>query len=146
MVTCRSTCSPRRSRKSQTQSVSPLDSKAAITYLQQAKTAGIPVIASTLRRQRHTAHQPAPRTTSRPRYARQDGELIVVAVSAAVFVHDQTSRTGIDRRDGFVNCINSKYPKITRKPAVWRWDQHQLDRPRQGYIQSHRTSRVSSSD
>ncbi|MFN8568210.1 MAG: hypothetical protein U0Z44_12000 [Kouleothrix sp.] len=32
----------------------------------------------------------------------------------AVIVHDQTSRTGIpDRRDGFVNRIKAKYPKIS---------------------------------
>ncbi len=31
----------------------------------------------------------------------------------AVIVHDQTSRTGIDRRNGFVKQIKEKYPKIT---------------------------------
>jgi ribose transport system substrate-binding protein len=30
----------------------------------------------------------------------------------ALVVHDQTSRTGVDRRDGFVNEIKAKYPKI----------------------------------
>ena len=30
----------------------------------------------------------------------------------AVIVHDQTSRTGIDRRDGFVNQIEAEYPNI----------------------------------
>lgn len=30
----------------------------------------------------------------------------------AVLVRDQTSRTGIDRRDGFMNRIKSTYPKI----------------------------------
>ena len=30
-----------------------------------------------------------------------------------VIVHDQTSRTGIDRRDGFINEMKSKYPNIT---------------------------------
>ncbi len=30
----------------------------------------------------------------------------------AVVAHDQTSRTGIDRRDGFVNRIGEKYPDI----------------------------------
>ena len=29
-----------------------------------------------------------------------------------MIVHDQTSRTGIDRRDGFVNRIAEKYPNI----------------------------------
>ena len=30
----------------------------------------------------------------------------------AVVAHDQTSRTGIDRRDGFLNQMASKYPNI----------------------------------
>jgi ribose transport system substrate-binding protein len=30
----------------------------------------------------------------------------------AAVIHDQTSRTGIDRRDGFVNRIKSKHTKI----------------------------------
>jgi ribose transport system substrate-binding protein len=29
-----------------------------------------------------------------------------------VLVHDQTSRTGIDRRDGFLNRMKEQYPKI----------------------------------
>ncbi|MBW7462320.1 substrate-binding domain-containing protein, partial [Paenibacillus sepulcri] len=29
-----------------------------------------------------------------------------------IIAHDQTSRTGIDRRDGFVNQIKAKYPDI----------------------------------
>ena len=29
-----------------------------------------------------------------------------------VIVHDQTSRTGIDRRDGFVNEMTAKYPDV----------------------------------
>jgi ribose transport system substrate-binding protein len=32
--------------------------------------------------------------------------------NVAVVAHDQTSRTGIDRRDGFLNQIASKYPNI----------------------------------
>ena len=30
----------------------------------------------------------------------------------AVVAHDQTSRTGVDRRDGFVNEMKAKYPDI----------------------------------
>ena len=30
----------------------------------------------------------------------------------AVVAHDQTSKTGVERRDGFVNTIKSKYPNI----------------------------------
>ena len=31
----------------------------------------------------------------------------------AVIVHDQTSRTGIDRRDGFINEMKTKHPNVT---------------------------------
>jgi ribose transport system substrate-binding protein len=31
----------------------------------------------------------------------------------AVIVHDQTSRTGIDRRDGFLNRMKEKHPNVT---------------------------------
>ena len=39
-------------------------------------------------------------------------ELIGKAGEVAVVVHDQTSRTGIDRRDGFLDRMKSKYPNI----------------------------------
>jgi len=39
-------------------------------------------------------------------------ELIGDEGEVAVIVHDQTSRTGIDRRDGFVNRMKEKHPKI----------------------------------
>jgi ribose transport system substrate-binding protein len=39
-------------------------------------------------------------------------KLIGDAGKVAVIVHDQTSRTGIDRRDGFVNQVKAKYPNI----------------------------------
>ena len=39
-------------------------------------------------------------------------ELIGGKGQVALIVHDQTSRTGIDRRDGFVNRIKEKYPDI----------------------------------
>ena len=39
-------------------------------------------------------------------------ELIGGAGDVAVLVHDQTSRTGIDRRDGFLEQMKAKYPKI----------------------------------
>ncbi|MEN6296533.1 MAG: ABC transporter substrate-binding protein [Rectinema sp.] len=92
-----------------------LDSKAAIPYLQQAKTAGIPVIAFD-----SGVDSDIPLTTcatdnvAAAAYAADKmAELIGGAGEVAVIVHDQTSRTGIDRRDGFVNRIKSKYPKIT---------------------------------
>ncbi len=39
-------------------------------------------------------------------------ELIGGSGKVAVLVHDQTSRTGIDRRDGFLNRMKEKYPDI----------------------------------
>ena len=39
-------------------------------------------------------------------------ELIGGSGKVALVVHDQTSRTGIDRRDGFVNRVKEKYPDI----------------------------------
>jgi ribose transport system substrate-binding protein len=39
-------------------------------------------------------------------------ELIGKSGEVALVVHDQTSRTGVDRRDGFVNRIKSTYPNI----------------------------------
>ena len=39
-------------------------------------------------------------------------ELIGGKGEVAVIVHDQTSRTGIDRRDGFLNQMKEKYPDI----------------------------------
>ena len=39
-------------------------------------------------------------------------ELIGKAGDVAVVAHDQTSRTGVDRRDGFLERIKSAYPNI----------------------------------
>lgn len=44
--------------------------------------------------------------------ADQMADLIGGEGQVAVIVHDQTSQTGIDRRDGFVNRIESEYPDI----------------------------------
>ena len=39
-------------------------------------------------------------------------EMIGDAGEVALVVHDQTSRTGIDRRDGFLNEMKAKHPNI----------------------------------
>jgi ribose transport system substrate-binding protein len=44
--------------------------------------------------------------------AEKMAEAIGGSGEVAVTVHDQTSRTGIDRRDGFLNRIKEKYPNI----------------------------------
>jgi ribose transport system substrate-binding protein len=40
------------------------------------------------------------------------GELIGGSGKVGLIVHDQTSRTGIDRRDGFLQEMKAKYPNV----------------------------------
>ena len=91
-----------------------LDSKAALPLLEKAKKAKIPVIAFD-----SGVDSDIPLTTcstdniAAAGYAADKmAELIGGKGEVAVIVHDQTSRTGIDRRDGFVNRIKAKSPKI----------------------------------
>ncbi len=91
-----------------------LDSQAAIPLLQQAKDAGIPVIAfdsgvdSDIPMSTATTNNVAAAALAADKMA----ELIGGAGKVALVVHDQTSRTGIDRRDGFVNEMAAKFPDI----------------------------------
>ena len=91
-----------------------LDSKAAIPLLKKAQAAKIPVIAfdsgvdSDIPATTATTDNIAAAALAADKMA----ELIGKAGDVAVVVHDQTSRTGIDRRDGFVNRIKSTYPNI----------------------------------
>ena len=73
-------------------------------------------------------------------------EAIGDAGEVGVIVHDQTSRTGIDRRDGFVNRMKAKHPniKIVERP-VRRRRPPEVGRDRQGDdLRRTRTSRASS--
>ncbi len=91
-----------------------LDSQAAIPLLQQAKDAGIAVIAfdsgvdSDIPVTTATTNNVAAAALAADKMA----ELIGGAGKVALVVHDQTSRTGIDRRDGFVNQMAAMYPGI----------------------------------
>ena len=91
-----------------------LDSKAAIPLLKKAQAAKIPVIAFD-----SGVDSDIPLTTTTTDNLAAAGlaadkmaELIGGEGDVAVLVHDQTSRTGIDRRDGFLNQVKAKYPKI----------------------------------
>jgi ribose transport system substrate-binding protein len=91
-----------------------LDSKAAIPLLKKAQSENIPVIAFD-----SGVDSDIPLTTCRTdsvaaaaTAADKMAEAIGGSGEVAVIVHDQTSRTGIDRRDGFVNRIKQKYPNI----------------------------------
>jgi ribose transport system substrate-binding protein len=91
-----------------------LDSQAATPLLQQAKDAGIPVIAfdsgvdSDIPLTTATTDNVAAAALAADKMA----ELIGGEGKVAVVAHDQTSRTGIDRVKGFTDQIKAKYPKI----------------------------------
>jgi ribose transport system substrate-binding protein len=91
-----------------------LDSKAATPLLQKFKDANIPVIGFD-----SGVDSDIPVTTAATdnikaagTAADKLGELLGGAGKVGVIVHDQTSRTGIDRRDGFINEMKAKYPNI----------------------------------
>lgn len=91
-----------------------LDSKAAIPYLEQAKQDNIPVVGfdSGVDSDIPVATAATDNVAAAALAADKMAELIGGKGEVAVIVHDQTSRTGIDRRDGFVNRIKEKYPDI----------------------------------
>ncbi len=92
-----------------------LDSKALIPLLERAKKEGIPVIGfdSGVDSDIPLATAATDNIAAAALAADKMAELIGGSGEIAVIVHDQTSRTGIDRRDGFVNRIKEKYPDIT---------------------------------
>jgi ribose transport system substrate-binding protein len=91
-----------------------LDSKAAIPLLKKAQAAKIPVIAfdsgvdSDIPVTTTTTDNKAAAALAADKMA----ELIGKSGDVAVLVHDQTSRTGIDRRDGFLEKMKSAYPNV----------------------------------
>jgi ribose transport system substrate-binding protein len=92
-----------------------LDSKAAIPLLQKAKDQNIPVVGFD-----SGVDSDIPVTTAATDNLKAAGfaadkmaEMIGDKGEVALVVHDQTSRTGIDRRDGFVNEMKAKHPNIT---------------------------------
>jgi ribose transport system substrate-binding protein len=91
-----------------------LDSQAAIPLLKQAQAAGIPVVAfdSGVDSDIPVATASTDNVAAAGLAADKMAELIGDTGKVALVVHDQTSRTGIDRRDGFVNQIKAAHPNI----------------------------------
>ena len=91
-----------------------LDSKAEVPLLQKAQAAKIPVIGfdSGVDSDIPVATAATDNIAAAATAADHMAQLVGTG-EVAVLVHDQTSRTGIDRRDGFVNQMKSKYPNIT---------------------------------
>jgi len=91
-----------------------LDSKAAIPLLKKAQAARIPVIAfdsgvdSDIPMTTATTDNKAAAGLAADKMAQLVGD----AGEVALVVHDQTSRTGIDRRDGFVERMKSAHPNV----------------------------------
>lgn len=91
-----------------------LDSQASVPLLKKAQEAGIPVVAfdSGVDSDIPVATAATNNIAAAALAADKLAELIGSEGKVAVVAHDQTSRTGIDRRDGFVNRIKENYPKI----------------------------------
>lgn len=91
-----------------------LDSQAAIPLLQQAEERGIPIVAfdSGVDSDIPVATAATDNLAAAALAADKMAEMIGGEGQVALVVHDQTSRTGIDRRDGFVNRIEEAYPDI----------------------------------
>lgn len=91
-----------------------VDSQASIPMLREIDAAGVPVIAFD-----SGVDSDIPITTcttdnlaSAALAADEMAKAIGGAGKVAIISHDQTSRTGIDRVDGFVNQVAAKYPDI----------------------------------
>jgi ribose transport system substrate-binding protein len=100
-------------KKPQALGIAALDSKAAIPLLKRAQSAKIPVIAFD-----SGVDSDIPLTTcstdnvaAAALAADKMAEAIGNAGEVGVIVHDQTSRTGVDRRDGFLNQMK-KHPNV----------------------------------
>jgi len=101
-------------KKPQALGIAALDSKAAIPLLKRAQNDKIPVIAFD-----SGVDSDIPLTTCATdnlAAAALAADKMAAAIGASgevgVIVHDQTSRTGIDRRDGFLNQMKAKHPGI----------------------------------
>lgn len=91
-----------------------LDSQAAIPLLKQAQEAKIPVIAfdSGVDSDIPVATASTDNIAAAALAADKMAALIGDAGKVAVVAHDQTSRTGVDRRDGFVNRMKEAHPNV----------------------------------
>jgi ribose transport system substrate-binding protein len=91
-----------------------LDSKAAIPLLRKAQAQKIPVIAfdsgvdSDIPVTTATTDNKAAAALAADKLAQLVGD----AGEVAVVAHDQTSRTGVDRRDGFLERMKSAHPNV----------------------------------
>jgi len=91
-----------------------LDTKAAIPLLQQAQAAHIPVIGFDSGVDSDIVATTAATDNTKAAGVLADKMAAMIGGSGevALVVHDQTSQTGVSRRDGFVAEMKAKYPNI----------------------------------
>ncbi len=91
-----------------------LDSQAAIPLLRKANDAGIPIVAfdSGVASDIPVSTATTDNVAAAALAADKMAEFIGGEGQVAVIAHDQTSSTGVNRRDGFVNRIAEAYPNI----------------------------------
>lgn len=91
-----------------------LDSQAAIPLLRQAQERGIPVVAfdSGVDSDIPVATAATNNMAAASLAADKMAEALGGSGNVAIVAHDQTSRTGIERRDGFVERMESEYPDV----------------------------------
>lgn len=91
-----------------------LDSKAVIPLVERAVEQGIPVIGfdSGVDSELLTTTAATDNFAASMMAADKMAEAIGGKGQVGLVVHDQTSRTGVDRRDGFVQRMEDKYPEI----------------------------------
>jgi ribose transport system substrate-binding protein len=92
-----------------------LDSKAAAAAMEQAKQKKIPVIAfdSGVESDVPVTTAATDNKAAAAEAAKHMAQLLGNKGKVALVVHDQTSRSGIDRRDGFVEWMKANAPGIT---------------------------------
>lgn len=98
-----------------------LDSQAAAPLLTQAEEQGIPVVAfdSGVESDIPVTTASTDNKAAAAEAAKHMAELIGNKGQVALIVHDQTSRSGIDRRDGFIEWMEENAPDIELLPVQY---------------------------
>jgi ribose transport system substrate-binding protein len=98
-----------------------LDSRAAAPLLQQAKSRNIPVVAfdSGVDSDIPVTTAATDNKAAAAEAAKHMAEALGGTGKVAMVVHDQTSRSGIDRRDGFVEWMKANAPGIELLPPQY---------------------------
>jgi ribose transport system substrate-binding protein len=98
-----------------------LDSKAAAPLLEQAKSSNIPVVAfdSGVESDIPVTTAATDNKAAAAEAAKHLAELVGNKGKVAMVVHDQTSASGIDRRDGFIEWMKANAPGIQLLPVQY---------------------------